>query len=108
MTRALDPMPWAMILDESFVPHCLRTSVTQGAMRRLLLLPMRRWHAAASQANAEDPQNLLMAGLSPAPGKEGLHRLRSGAAVRRNGTPPLRTLGKDARKSWKKLSSFFG
>lgn len=77
-------------------------------MRRLLLLPIKRWQAATFEAETEDPQNLLMAGLSPAPGKEGLHRLRSGAAVRRRGKLPVSALGKDASKSWEKLSSFFG
>lgn len=77
-------------------------------MRRLLLLPIKRWQAAASVANTEDPQNLLMAGLSPAPGDEGFHRLRGGAAGRRKGTPPMSALGKDAGKSWEQLSTFFG
>lgn len=79
-----------------------------GAMRRLLFLPIKRWQAAVTEANAEDPQSLLMAGLSPAPGKEGYHRLRGGAAGRRRGAPPLSALGKDAGKSWEQLSSFFG
>lgn len=80
-----------------------------GAMRRLLFLPIKRWQAAVAEANADEPQNLmLMAGLSPAPGKEGFHRLREGAAGRRRGTPPVSTLGKDAGKSWEKLSAFFG
>ncbi|CAB1119583.1 unnamed protein product [Ectocarpus sp. CCAP 1310/34] len=84
---------------------------TQGAMRRLLLLPVKRWQAAAARNdNAEgDPRNLLMAGLSPAPGKEGFHRLRGGAAGRRRkGAPPMSSLGKDAGKSWEHLSTFFG
>lgn len=76
-------------------------------MRRLLLLPIKRWQAVVADANEDDPQNLLMAGLSPAPGKEGFHRLRGGAAGRRTGTPPLSALGKDAGKSWEKLSSLF-
>ncbi|CAN0332874.1 unnamed protein product [Ectocarpus sp. 8 AP-2014] len=89
---------------------------TQGAMRRLLLLPVKRWQAAAAAEaaarnyNAEgDPRNLLMAGLSPAPGKEGFHRLRGGAAGRRRkGTPPISSLEKDAGKSWEHLSTLFG
>lgn len=82
--------------------------VIAGAMRRLLLLPFKRWQAIASEANEEEPHNLLLAGLSPAPGREGFHRLRSGAACRRKKTPTFATLGKDAGKSWEKLSSFFG
>ncbi|CAN0239980.1 unnamed protein product [Ectocarpus sp. 12 AP-2014] len=85
---------------------------TQGAMRRLLLLPVKRWQAAAAALNdnAEgDPRNLLMAGLSPAPGKEGFHRLRGGAAGRRRkGAPPMSSLEKDAGKSWEHLSTLFG
>lgn len=77
-------------------------------MRRLLLLPIKRWQAAVEEANAEDPQNLLLAGLSPAPGKEGLHRLRGGAAGRRKGTLSMSARGKDAGKSWEQLSAFFG
>lgn len=80
-------------------------------MRRLLFLPVKRWQAAASEANAaadDHPQHLLMAGLSPAPGKEGFHRLRGGAAGRRKGTPPMSSLGKDAGKSWEQLSVLFG
>ncbi|CAM9271119.1 unnamed protein product [Laminaria digitata] len=82
---------------------------TQGVMRRLLFLPVKRWQAAASEANAaDDHQHLLMAGLSPAPGNEGFHRLRGGAAGRRKGTPPTSSLGKDAGKSWEQLSVLFG
>ncbi|CAM9480685.1 unnamed protein product [Scytosiphon promiscuus] len=85
---------------------------TQGALRRLLFLPIKRWQAAEAEANSvadEDPENLLLAGLSPAPGKEGFHRLREGAAGRRKGTAPLRSLGsKDAGKSWQHLSTLFG
>lgn len=82
-------------------------------MRRLLFLPVKRWQAAAAAASetnlADDhPQHLLMAGLSPAPGKEGFHRLRGGAAGRRKGAPPMSSLGKDAGKSWAQLSVLFG
>lgn len=84
-------------------------------MRRLLFLPIKRWQAAAAAAAAAeanntegDPRNLLMAGLSPAPGNEGFHRLRGGAAGRRKGTPPMSSLGKDAGKSWEHLSTLFG
>lgn len=84
------------------------TCIVAGAMRRLLLLPIKRWQALSIEATEDEPNNLLMAGLSPAPGKEGFHRLRSGAAHRKKGTPPLSTLGRDAGKSWEKLSSFFG
>ncbi|CAM9730550.1 unnamed protein product [Sphacelaria rigidula] len=98
------------MIEELDVPddHLSRERHTQGAMRRLLLLPIKRWQALSVEATEDEPNNLLMAGLSPAPGKEGFHRLRSGAAGRRKGTPPLSTLGKDAGKSWEKLSSFFG
>lgn len=75
-------------------------------------MPIKRWQAAEAGANSaadEDPQNLLLAGLSPAPGKEGSYRLREGAAGRRKGTAPLRSLGrKDAGKSWEHLSTLFG
>lgn len=79
-----------------------------GAMRRLLLLPIKRWQAEMLESHSEDPHNLLMAGLSPAPGEEGLHRLRSGAAVRRKGAPSLSALGKGGGKSWEQLRLFFG
>ena len=80
-----------------------------GAMRRLLLLPIKRWQAAVSEASAEDPSNImLMAGLSPSPGNDGFHRLREGAAGRRKGKPTASTFRKNAGKSWEQLSTFFG
>lgn len=79
-------------------------------MRRLLFLPIKRWQAAVAEADnaEEDPRNLLLAGLSPAPGEGGFHRLRGGAAGRRKGTPPMASLKKDAGKSWEHLSTLFG
>lgn len=86
--------------------HGARSS---GVMRRLLLLPIKRWQTAIAETSVEDPRNaMLLAGLSPSPGEGGFHRLREGAAGRRKGHPTASKLGKNAGKSWEKLSSFFG